>query len=604
MKYINGEFIPEGKAEQANYDANVALTNSKSNTKAAPVKSKDDIENEEALKYVSQTPEEREAAEIDKLPDDQKQFVKDNQGIAGSLRVGAESFANQALLGIPEEIYKNVADSGDVAQHEALKHFHQAANAVGGVAGALGSLAIGGPLFKAASEAGRLAQGAVLGDEAVQGVSFARALASRAVGGAAEGAVIGAPKAVADAVFGDPKEAAENLLVSAGIGGLIGPAAFAVKKTAGLVGSAGSTITGNIDAKLSSYIKDPAPELALFGDVNKATMKGAELTDVGREKIQQLISGNIRSYGRFIGLGTGGPAGYIQGAAIGAIAKEAAKTIPDEYLTIGLQATLKANLFAKTQLDKIPGILDTLSTGSFGRAVKAAPTVYGLMGKDIANQESEYKSFKALSNKLASNTATQNDQQIIGHNAAGLSHNTDVQSQYSQSALNSLNYIQTIIPKNPNPILAFSKNKWQPSPGQLQDFHSQLQIINDPYHVLNKLHDGTLTQNDMDTMRAVYPAITDKITQAIMSQAANEKYQDMPYSAKSKLSLLTQMPIDQSFEPKFINAMQANFQDAQASQSGDQQTSSSSKGSLKSLDKFNTGQQEINNISAGMIGKG
>lgn len=546
---------------------------------AAPKETQSDLIGKELSDKVNSQNTDPEQAEIAALPADQQQFVKDNSGIAGSLRVGAESAGNELAFGLPELAYKHFADPNDVAQHEALKHFHQTANIVGGGLGAVGSLALGGPIFKGAAEAGRLAEGAVLGGRAAEETSLARALASKLVGGAAEGAVIGAPRSAGDLAFGDPKEAAENLLVSAGIGGLLGPASFALKKGAEVGADVAGNIGGAAEDKLGSFIKDPDPQLSLFQDVNKSNLLSAQLSDAGRSAIDKTLVGALKKTLTAGGIAHG-PLGYVASQGIGEIADKAVQMIPDSAKTAGLQATLKAVQFGNKQLSKIPDILDYLSTSQTGQAMKEGPSIFAQMGKDVAKQDDEYKQFETISKKLAQSSVSDSGQDNIANNALALKHNPEVQTAYAGTALNTVQYLNSILPKNPNQPLPFSKNTWKPSQQQLNDFKGQLDLIHNPYKILDKLKNGQVSPQDVKTLQTVYPTIYGKIVSGIMSHAADPKYADMPYNVKSNLAQLTGMSLDPTFDPQTMSFLQSNFQPGKDDQSTDTPTKD---GSLKAL---------------------
>jgi hypothetical protein len=540
----------------------------------------------------------KEEAEIAALPPDQQKFVRDNQGIGGSLRVGAESFGNQALFGLPEMAYDKFADPKDVAQHEALKNFHQTANVVGGGLGAGLSLAIGGPLFDAAGAAGKLVEGAVIGGREAEQVSLARTIASKIVGGAAEGVVTNSPRIVGNAALGDPKEAGENLLMSAGIGGLLGPATFGLGKAISGVSNVGSEVAGQVSSKVNGLFEKTDPLLSHFG-LDNSNMEGAQLTESGAKEVKGLLKGVVRKNLELGGLGFGGPLGFVKGKIAGALAGEAVDRIPEQYLTTGLQATLKASNFAETQLAKIPDILENLSTSNFGKAANASANIFSSAGKDIASAKDDYESFEKLSTKLAQNQATSKDQDIIGHNSSLLSHNADIQTAYQTSALNAVNYLNTVIPKNPNPPQMFSpQNTWKPTVEQLKDFKSQLAIVNNPYSVLDKLANGTITDKDVAAVKTLYPTIYSKIQGEILKHATDPKYANLSFAAKNKISLLTGTQVNPGLKPANITALQSNFQkdaanNQQAAQGGSPKGSRGSKKALSNNPSLSTETQLI-----------
>lgn len=532
----------------------------------------------------------------------QSQNAESDSDTLGALKVGAESAGNQLAFGLPEIAYEHLAAPSDVADYEAQKRAHPVANLVGGGIGALGSLAIGGPLFEGAAKAGQLVEGAVLGGRALEDTSIARPLASKMLGGAAEGAVIGSPTTIAQTALGDPKAAAENLMFSAGLGGLLGPAKFGLSKAF----EGGSEIASNAlsatDDKLSSFIKEPSPQLSLFGETNKSGLAGSEITDAGRSSIQNLLGGVIKKSAKLAGLATGGPLGYLKGEAVGELAKQAVNMIPDQYLTAGLQATLKATQLANKQISRIPDILNNLSESGFGKAVGVSGSIMGEAGKDIAKSADDYEAFEKFSKKLTDNQVNGKTQDIIGNNSAALSHNPILQSAYQMASLNAINYLQSVMPKNPNPVKLFSTYKWQPTQAQLNQFKSRLDIVHNPYIVLDKLNDGTITGSDVDTLQHVYPSIYTNITNSILKHGTDPKYENLSFAAKNKLSTLTGVAIDSSWDPVSINALQANFT-KQSANSPDSGVSDNTGGSKKALSNFPSLSTENQNISMGQPGE-
>lgn len=613
------------------------------------------------------TPEEKRQAEIDALPEDQRKFVQDNEGIGGSLRVGAESFGNEALFGVPELAYKHFADPKDVAQHEALKHFHQTADTVGSIGGMGASLLYGGELFKGASLAGKAAEGLITAGKAAEELSLGRVIAAKALGGAVEQSVVGAPHAIGEAVFGDPKNAAENLVVAGGIGALLGPTLHGASKLIEKGGKLIEPVLSKLDEGLSKGIKTPtAEEIDNFkqadeifknrtsrsesnlNDLNNRIKNSSEYTDEQKKIIQEYNKGAgersnkfnetlrgeepkttltdetkkvadkviSKTIGKLIAgaglgaigghaLGGHGLAGAALGLGLGSSHESLAgdlitKMIPEEAMTTGLEALLKANQKAVQNINKIPEILDSLNSSSFAKAVKATPTLYSDLHSDISKNDNEYEQFKQLSDKIAQNAATLKDQDIIGNNASYFNHNPELRDNYSAAALNNLQYLQNNIPKNPNPPQMFSNNAWKPSEEQLKNFQDKVDIVQNPYVVLDKLKHGTVTKDNIDTLKACYPSIYTKIATEILNHGTDPKYNKMPYEVKSKLSLVTGMPIDESFAPKNIKSLQSNF-----AKNNQQQNDQSPTGrSLKALNDINNGSTEISQITLGLKSSG
>lgn len=164
-----------------------------------------------------------------------REYVRDNQGMKGALKVGLGQLADEALLGLPELVYDHKGDPLEVAKKEALKKEHELANTLGGITGFGGSLVYGGPLWEGAAKVGEKVAAhvaeklAVTAGEEVGKRTIAAAakdvvkrMAAKGVGAGAEGAVVSMPHAVTEAALGDPDDAAETLLAGVGVGALLG----------------------------------------------------------------------------------------------------------------------------------------------------------------------------------------------------------------------------------------------------------------------------------------------------------------------------------------------------------------------------------------------
>ncbi len=168
-----------------------------------------------------------------------RRFVADHKGIGGAVGVGLMNFANEALLGVPDAISRNVDPEGH-ARIEALRREHELAGTVGSVGGFLGGLLLpGGAIGRGVEVAGGLAaRGAEkvfaraiesrLAQVGVEGAgrAVAEPLAKQALKSAAktgvEGLAFVAPEQLTEAALGDPDHAAESMLWATGAGAALG----------------------------------------------------------------------------------------------------------------------------------------------------------------------------------------------------------------------------------------------------------------------------------------------------------------------------------------------------------------------------------------------
>lgn len=174
-----------------------------------------------------------------------REYVEDNDGLGGAIKVGLSQFADEALLGLPEMIYDKTADPLEVAKKEALKKEHELANTLGGIGGFGASLYAPGvsALFKGATKGGNivskhLAEKIIASSSGQVGKraagKVAKDLAAKTAVGASklgtEGLIFSAPHAITEAALGDPEAAAETLLSGVGFGAAFGGAGALTKE--------------------------------------------------------------------------------------------------------------------------------------------------------------------------------------------------------------------------------------------------------------------------------------------------------------------------------------------------------------------------------------
>lgn len=211
-----------------------------------------------------------------------REHVEKNDTLSGSVKVGLDQFANQALFGVPGIIGDKYKNPLEKLKDDAVKDDHQIANAIGGVAGFGASLFAGGPLFKGATKAGTLAEKAVASGLAEVGIkrgaqNIAADLAARVAENATrlgvESAILSTPQAGAHLINGDPELAAETLISNGvlglglgSIGGVFSTAGSRLKKSFGKTALDGDAL--NAAKTLDKEIKNPTQQA--FSDIDSA----------------------------------------------------------------------------------------------------------------------------------------------------------------------------------------------------------------------------------------------------------------------------------------------------------------------------------------------
>lgn len=289
--------------------------------------------------------------------------------------------------------------------------------------------------------------------------------------------------------------------------------------------------------------------------------------------------------GSLLGLGTGGPVGAIAGAVGGAtldiysgqILKALVDRTPSVSGLLFVEKALKQN---GQKIDEIPGLLqrwaekkpkkyktDTAAIGALWRVLEADKTdahkhehkQKGLSESTMKLSEINEKLTLLLSNPEAM-------QEHLSRITEGLIMGgaPEIASAFVIEAQKLLQYIYASMPKPPQPSSPFGRQiKWRPPDYQLFAFAQKLQVLENPFMVLDALEDGTLTKNHVEALQVVFPKLYEEMRGKFMQIAMSGAAQPLDYNQRIKLSLLLDMPLDSSLTSKNINYLQSTFADGQ-----------------------------------------
>lgn len=99
-----------------------------------------------------------------------------------------------------------------------------------------------------------------------------------------------------------------------------------------------------------------------------------------------------------------------------------------------------------------------------------------------------------------------------------------------------------------------------PDPVELARYARYVQVVDDPYSVLDEFADGTLTVQHTEALKTVYPEIFKDVQGRVWNQLAEEK-ELPPYEFRLQLGTLFDLPTDKSLRPESIAAAQAVYAD-------------------------------------------
>ncbi len=488
-----------------------------------------------------------------------RQYVEENKGLRGSVKVALTQFADEALLGLPEMVYQKTGDPFEVAKWEALKEEHNVANAMGGFGGFVaGTLGLGvltggagigaeagiegvtraaaagtaekivakGFLEKAAAE-GIIDKAAVeatadkwattmvaskleaAGVSASTGKTMAQTILTKAKDAAIRGGFQGvagvAPQAITETALGDPGQAAETLLIGLGAGVVLGPMA-----------EAGGALTHRGVALAQKAMLNPAMPKAI---------------------------------GAATGTVVGGLAGHGWGALIGEHLGGAAG---------GLLLTEQTMKKAALQLDRIPALLDRLSATGFSAPLMGGNALAQLHSHlDYQDKAEGLKELNKRLSILISNPQAMNEKLAPVVNALEQGGAPNIAAAYAAKTTQVIQALHDAIPKPTAPDDPLTPTKWKPTISQIDDFDKMLEVVNDPFVVLDHLNGGTLTKKHVEALHIIAPKMHDAILDRMLKHIYDQPDgKPMTYAVAQKVKLL--MGVN-DITPTQVVSMQSSF---------------------------------------------
>lgn len=125
---------------------------------------------------------------------------------------------------------------------------------------------------------------------------------------------------------------------------------------------------------------------------------------------------------------------------------------------------------------------------------------------------------------------------------------------------------------------------WMPSDMEMRAFARYVSASEDPDGIEDRLVDGSITPEDAEVMRELYPERLADLTRQVLEGLADLR-ESLPYERKLSLSMLTGVPVDPSMHPSVIRRLQSTFANENGTEFGTQApTPQPAFGSVRSQD--------------------
>lgn len=115
------------------------------------------------------------------------------------------------------------------------------------------------------------------------------------------------------------------------------------------------------------------------------------------------------------------------------------------------------------------------------------------------------------------------------------------------------------IPRRPDLAgVPHGPDRWQPSDMEMRGWARFAHAVEDPAGVVERLAAGTITPEDADAMREVYPELYSQIQTQILAKLPTLRA-TLPYQRRLALSIFSGIPVDPSMDPKVLSVLQQSF---------------------------------------------
>lgn len=129
-------------------------------------------------------------------------------------------------------------------------------------------------------------------------------------------------------------------------------------------------------------------------------------------------------------------------------------------------------------------------------------------------------------------------------------------------------FLASKLPRKPDAMgMATGPDRWQPSDMEMRTFARYAAAAEDPMGVVERLSDGSITPEDAETMKTLYPETYADIVMQIVSQLPTLR-KTLPYQRRLALSMFAGVAVDPTMDPKVLSQLQASFAAEEGTEGG------------------------------------
>jgi len=208
---------------------------------------------------------------------------------------------------------------------------------------------------------------------------------------------------------------------------------------------------------------------------------------------------------------------------------------------------------------------DTASSSSTRTKATKKPTLadlYRLRSEEIRSQVS-HSSGGAVMNSGARRAMADRLDPIRAHHPV-------LADRIETLAVRRLEFLASKLPRRPDlGGIATGPDLWQPSEMEMRTWARYAAAVEDPGGIEERLADGSVSPEDAEVMREVYPERLAELKRQILGELPALQKR-LPYHRRLALTILTGIPVDPSMDPRVLSQLQASFTEEPGSEGGTQ----------------------------------
>lgn len=135
-------------------------------------------------------------------------------------------------------------------------------------------------------------------------------------------------------------------------------------------------------------------------------------------------------------------------------------------------------------------------------------------------------------------------------------------------AARQLSFLASRLPRRPDyEAMRIGPDNWRPSNMRMREWARYVAAVSDPGAVEERLVDGSVTPEDADAYRTVYPERLAELQQ-MLAERMPEMRGKLSYKRRLALSILTGRAADPAFDPRVLRILQGQFAREEGTESG------------------------------------